>query len=102
MFLLPLPWLFLLPIAAVAGILFLICCTRRLGLRAQFLVLLVMGVSISFLLLMIVQLPAYRPWLETLLVIIVFTASPIAVRIFLRGLTEEEDKQAGEIHKPES
>jgi hypothetical protein len=90
---------FLLPIAAAAGIILLVWFTRRLSLRAQFLVLLIMGVSISFVLLMIVQLPEYRPWLETLLVLIVFVASPIAVRIFLRGLTEEEGEQADEIHK---
>jgi Tfp pilus assembly protein PilN len=91
-------WL-LLPIAAAAGIGFLVWCTRRLSLRAQFLVLLIMGVSISFVLLMIVQLPQYRPWLATLLVLIVFMASPIAVRIFLRGLTEEENQQGPEIDK---
>jgi hypothetical protein len=94
--------LFLLPMAAAAGIAFLVWCTRRLSLRAQFLVLLVMGISISFVLLMIVQLPEYRPWLETLLVLIVFMASPIAIHIFLRGLAEEENKQADEIHKHES
>jgi hypothetical protein len=94
--------LFLLPIAAAAGLVLLVWSTRRLGLRAQFLVLLVMGVSVSFVLLMIVQLPEYRPWLETSLVLLVFMASPIAVRIFLRVLTKEEDEQADEIHKPES
>ena len=38
--------------------------------------LLSMGISMSFLLLMIVQLPEYRSWLATLLVLIVFFASP--------------------------
>lgn len=54
----------------------------------------------SFLLLMIVQLPEYRSWLATLLVMVVFIASPIAVRLFLRSLTEEENEQANGIHKP--
>jgi hypothetical protein len=58
-----------------------------------------MGVSMSFLLLMIVQLPEYRSWLATLLVLMVFIASPIAVRIFLRSLTTEEDEQADEAHR---
>lgn len=95
-------WLFLLPIAAAAGVVLLAWWTRRLSLKAQFLTLLIMGVSISFVLLMIVQLPGYRPWLEALLVLIVFVASPIAVRIFLRALAKEEDEEAEEIHKPKS
>ncbi len=92
-------WLLLLPVAAAAGILFLVWCTRKFSLLAQFLVLLAMGVSVSFLLLMIVQLPEYRSWLATLLVLMVFIASPIAVRIFLRSLSKEEDGQADEAHK---
>lgn len=66
---------------------------------AQFLVLLAMGVSMSFLLLMIVQLPEYRSWLATLLVLMVFIASPIAVRIFLQSLTREENEQPDNVHK---
>lgn len=91
--------LVLLPVAAAAGILFLVWCTRKLSFLVQFLVLLAMGVSMSFLLLMIVQLPEYRSWLATLLVLMVFIASPIAVRIFLRSLTTEEDEQADEAHR---
>jgi hypothetical protein len=94
-------WLLLLPVAA-AGILFLVWCMRRLSLKAQFLILLAMGVSISFALLMIVQLPKYRSWLATLLVLTVFVASPIAVRIFLRSLTQEDNEHTGETHKHES
>lgn len=91
--------LLLLPIAAISGILFLVWCTRRRSLLAQFLVLLAMGVSMSFLLLMIVQLPEYRSWLATLLVLMVFIASPIAVRIFLQSLTREENEQPDNVHK---
>jgi hypothetical protein len=94
--------LLLMPFAAAALILFLVWCTRRLSLMAQFLVLLAMGVSVSFLLLMIVQLPEYRSWLATLLVLMVFIASPFAVRVFLRSLTQEESKQADEVDKHES
>jgi FtsH-binding integral membrane protein len=94
-------WLLLLPVAA-AGILFLVWCMRKLSLKAQFLVLLAMGVSISFVLLMIVQLPEYRSWLAILLVLIVFVASPIAVRIFLRSLTQEDNEQTDEARKHKS
>jgi hypothetical protein len=93
---------FLVPLVAAGGILFLLWCTRKLNLVAQFLVLLAMGVSISFLLLMIVQLPEYRSWLATLLVLMVFIASPIATRIFLRSLKKEENEKTDEPQKHES
>jgi membrane protein implicated in regulation of membrane protease activity len=75
---------------------------RRLSLRTQFLILLAIGVSISFVFLMIVQLPEYRSWLATLLVLIVFVAAPFAVRIFLRSLTQEENEQADEDQEHQS
>jgi hypothetical protein len=94
--------MFLLPLAAAAGILFLVWCTRKLNFVAQFLVLLGMGVCMGFLLLMIVQLPEYRSGLATLLVLMVFIASPIAVRILLRSLKTEENEQTDEPQKHES
>jgi hypothetical protein len=94
--------LFLLPFVAAVVILFLVWCMRRLSLKAQFLVLLAMGVTLAFLLLMIVQLPEYRSWLATFLVLMVFIASPFAIRICLRSLTQEENEQADEIRKHES
>jgi len=93
--------LFLLSLAAAAAILFLVWCTRRLSLRAQFLVLLAIGVSGAFLLLMITQLPEYRSSLATFLVLMVFIASPFAIRIFLRSLSQEE-KEEEEVHKHQS
>ena len=53
----------------------------------------------SFLLLMIVQLPEYRSWLATLLVLMVFLASPIAIRLFLQSLSTDESERANEVHK---
>ena len=78
-----------------AGVLVLsvVWCTRRLSLAAQFLLLLGMGVCIGFVFLTIVQLPEYRWRTATLLVLMIFIASPIAVRLFLRVLTKEEDEQ---------
>jgi hypothetical protein len=93
--------MFLLPLAAAAGILFLVWCTRKLSLLAQFLILLVTGVCTSFLLLMIVQLPQYRSSLATFLVLMVFIASPLAVRIFLRILKREEKEQADDLRERE-
>jgi drug/metabolite transporter (DMT)-like permease len=91
-------WLLLLCVA-IGGILFLVWCVRKRSLLVQFLILLAMGVSMSCLLLMIVQLPEYRPWLATLLVLMVFLASPIAVRLFLRSLSTDESERANEVHK---
>jgi len=98
MFMFAMRWLLLLS-AAVGGILLLVWCMRRRSLLVQFLVLLAMGVSMSFLLLMIVQLPEYRSWLATLLVLMVFLASPIAIRLFLQSLSTDESKGANEVHK---
>lgn len=89
-------------LTATGAILFLLWCIRKLNLVAQFLVLLAIGVTMSFLLLMIVQLPEYRSWLATLLVLMVFIASPIAVRIFLRSLKKEENEKPDGLHKHES
>lgn len=86
----PAKWVLLVVLAA-AGVLVLGWGTRKRSLFTQFLVLLSMGVLISFLLLAMVQLPEGRPWLETLLVVIVFAASPVAVRLFLRGLYSEDE-----------
>ena len=81
-------WLLLLLIS-VAAVTVVSRLARRCSLFTQFLILLSIGICISFLLLAIVQLPEDRPWLSTLLVVSVFVASPVAVRLFLRGLREE-------------
>jgi hypothetical protein len=70
---------------------------RRLGLRAQFLVLLGLGVLIGFLFLVLVQVPGFPRWVGICLVMIVFVASQFGLRIFLRSLKkEEQDEAAGE------
>ncbi len=91
-------WLVLL-FAAIGGVLLVVWCVRKRSFLVQFLILLAMGVSMSFLLLMIVQLPEYRSWLATLLVLMVFLASPIAVRLFLQSLSTDENERTNEVHK---
>ena len=61
-----------------------------------------MGISASFLVFVIVQLPERRSWLATLLVLMVFVASHFAVRTFLRSLAEEENEKRDELgnHEP--
>jgi len=67
---------------------------RRLGLRAQFLVLLVLGVLIGFLFLILVQVPDFPHWLGISLIMIVFVACQFGLRIFLRSLKKEEQDEA--------
>ena len=76
--------------------------TARLSLWAQSLALPAMGISASFLVFVIVQLPERRSWLATLLVLMVFVASHFAVRTFLRSLAEEENEKRDELgnHEP--
>jgi hypothetical protein len=81
-------WLLLILIS-VAAITVVSRLAQRWSLFTQFLILLSLGLCISFLLLAIVQLPEGRSWLSTFLVVSVFVASPVAVRLFLRGLREE-------------
>jgi hypothetical protein len=59
--------------------------------RAQFLVSLVLGLSIGFTFLVMVQLSNFPHWLGISLVV-GFTASPFATRSFLRSLKQEEEE----------
>jgi hypothetical protein len=68
----------------------------RLTLRAQFLVLLSLCVSIGFVLITVVQIPDFPGRLAVSLVLVVFIAAPFATRTFMRSLNQEEEHQAGE------
>jgi hypothetical protein len=83
-------------VVAAAGVFLLTRAMQRLGLRAQFLVLIVLGISIGFIFLMIVQVPSIPHWLGISLVMVVFVASLFGTRIFLRGLAQEEREEASE------
>jgi ABC-type iron transport system FetAB permease component len=65
---------------------------QRLGLRAQFLVLVAMGVSIGFVLMTVLQVPEFPHWLAVLMVLVVFIAAPFATRIFMRSLKQDEER----------
>ena len=81
----------LILVAATAGIILLIRSMRRLGLRAQFVVLLALGILIGFIFMTIVQVPGFPPWVGISLIVIVFIASLFGVRIFLRSLALDRD-----------
>ena len=83
------PLLVLVLIVSTIAVSALIWSMRRLKLRAQFLVLLGLGLMIGFLFLILVQLPDFPRWLGISLITIVFVASQFGVRIFLRSLKNE-------------
>ncbi len=86
-------WLIGLLAAAFLAVVALLLGMRRLGLRTQFVMLATMGVSLGFLLLVMVQTPRFPLWLGVLLIAVVFFASIAGTRIFLRSLAAE-DRQA--------
>ncbi len=83
------------PLAFAAGVVLLTRSMHRMKPRAQFLVLLGLGVSVGFTFLVMVQLPGFPPWLGISLMVVVFTAAPFATRTFVRSL-KQEDEEANE------
>jgi hypothetical protein len=77
--------------AATAGIILLTWSMRRLSLRAQFVVLLALGILIGFIFMTIVQVPGFPPWVGISLIVVVFIAGLFGVRIFLRSLALDRD-----------
>jgi hypothetical protein len=87
---LTLGWLIGLPAAAFVAVVALLQAMRRLSLRTQFVMLATMGVSLGFLLLVMVQTPRFPLWFGVLLIAVVFFASIAGTRIFLRSLATED------------
>ncbi|HEY0704898.1 MAG TPA: hypothetical protein VGD60_19195 [Candidatus Acidoferrales bacterium] len=80
-------------LAALVMVSVLVRSMHRLALRAQFMVLLGLGVAISFVLLVMVQAPHFPEWFGVALIVFVFMASLFGTRTFLRSLAEDERKQ---------
>ena len=89
--------LLLIPIAVAPGMILLIRAMRKLALRPQFMVLLVLGVSIGFIFLIMVQMPEFPQWLGVTLVVTVFIASLLGTRIFLRSVAQDEKDEDDKI-----
>jgi len=87
----PMP-LVVIPLAFAAGVVLVTRSMRRMNPSAQFLVLLGLGVCVGFTFLVMVQLPEFPPWLGISLMVVVFTASPFAVRTFVRSLKQEDEE----------
>jgi hypothetical protein len=79
-------------IATSLGVFLLVRSMHRLSLRAQFVVLAGLGVTIGFIFLVMVQMRSFPMWFGVSLVVIVFIFSLFGTRIFLRSLAQE-DKQ---------
>ena len=74
--------LLMIPIGVAVGMVLLTRAMRHLALRPQFMVLLILGVSIGFIFFVIAQMPEFPQWLGVTLVVIVFIASLFGTRIF--------------------
>jgi L-lactate permease len=83
-------------IAALLGVFLLVRSMRGLKLRAQFMVLLGLGVTIGFIFLVMVQLPAFPEWFGVSLVVVVFIASLFGTRIFMNSLAQEDKRTEDE------
>ena len=87
------PALIAVALTALVIVFLLVRSMYRLPLRAQFMVLLGLGVSISFILLVMVQAPHFPEGLGVGLVVFVFIASLFGTRTFLRSLAEDERQE---------
>jgi hypothetical protein len=89
----------LIALGATAGIFLLTRAMHKLPLRAQFGVLLGLGVAIGFIFLMMVQMTSFPMWLGISLVTVVFIASLFGTRIFLRSLMLEEREEEDRVRR---
>jgi|SRR5579863_3053190 len=83
-------------IAALVGVFLLVRSMHRLTLRAQFVVLAGLGVSIGFIFLVMVQMPSFPEWFGVSMMAVVFVASLFGTRIFLRSMSQEDKKTEDE------
>ena len=92
----------LIALGATAGVFLLTRMMNGLSLRAQFGVLLGLGVAIGFIFLMMVQMASFPMWLGVSLVTVVFIASLFGTRIFLRSLMQEEREEEDRVRREAS
>jgi thiol:disulfide interchange protein len=89
----------LIALGAAMGVFLLTRMMHGLSLRAQFGVLLGLGVAIGFTFLMMVQMASFPMWLGISLVTVVFIASLFGTRIFLRSLMQEEREEEDRVRR---
>ena len=91
--------LVLIALSATMGVFLLTRMMRGLSLRAQFGILLGLGIAIGFIFLMMVQMASFPMWLGISLVTVVFIASLFGTRIFLRSLMQEEREEEDRVRR---
>jgi hypothetical protein len=91
--------LVVIAIVVTAGVFMLTRIMRGLSLRAQFGVLLGLGVTIGFIFLIMVQMAWFPMWLGISLVTVVFIASLFGTRILLRSLAQEEREEEDRVRR---
>jgi hypothetical protein len=91
--------LILIALAATVGIFLITRVMDKLPLRAQFGVLLGLGITIGFIFLMMVQMPWFPMWLGISMITVVFVASLFGTRIFLRSLAQEEREEEDRVRR---
>jgi len=89
----------LIALGATVGIFLLTRVMFKLPLRAQFGVLLGLGIAIGFIFLMMVQMAWFPMWLGISLVTVVFIASLFGTRIFVRSLAQEEREEEDRVRR---
>jgi hypothetical protein len=89
----------LIALGAAMGVFLLTRMMHGLSLRAQFGVLLGLGVAVGFIFLMMVQMASFPMWLGISLVTVVFIASLFGTRIFLRSLMQEEREEEDRVRR---
>ena len=89
----------LIALGAAMGVFLLTRMMHGLSLRAQFGVLLGLGVAVGFIFLMMVQMASFPMWLGISLVTVVFIASLFGTRIFLRSLMQEEREEGDRVRR---
>jgi hypothetical protein len=89
-------------IAATAVVFMLTRVMHKLNLRAQFAILLGLGISIGFIFFVMVQMASFPMWLGITLVTVVLIASLFGTRIFMRSLAQEEREEVERVRNEES
>jgi hypothetical protein len=91
--------LIVIALCATVGVFLITQIMHGLSLRAQFGVLLGLGISIGFIFLMMVQMPWFPMWLGISMTSVVFVASLFGTRIFLRSLAQEEREEEDRVRR---
>lgn len=86
--------LVLIPLAFAAGVLVLVRSMSRMRPLVQLAVLAVLGLSVGFTFLVMVQLPEFPRWLGISMMVVALVAAPFATRSALRSVAQEDERRS--------